>query len=149
MTRQLVDQRTHLAASSSIFRGITYIKMHTHRQHLILRTLITSALVCVAFFLGCDVDGVDFSALQCLACLLELVLKVLHYNNRAITAGNNNIIVLEHLGCRFGVTEAEQGHNGYAGLAQHVVGQQIDLGRISKDCVFLAGDETHRQQRRE
>lgn len=70
------------------------MEMPTYRQHLILYTLVTSTLVCVAFLLGCSVDGVDHSALQSLTCLLELIFIVLHYNNRAITASNNDIIVL-------------------------------------------------------
>ena len=79
----------------------------THRQHLVLHTLVTSVLVCVAFLFGRDMDRAALSAFQGLACLLELVFIVLHHNNRAIAASNNNIVVLQCFGRGLGMTDAE------------------------------------------
>lgn len=106
--------------------------MPTYRQHLILYTLVTAALICVAFLLIYYADGVDHSALHSFACLLELVFIVFHDDDRAITASNDHIVVLKHSGCRFGLTETEKGHDGQACLSTHVVVQCHDLSESVK-----------------
>lgn len=90
---------------------------------------------------SCNADRVDHSALQTLACLFELIFVVLHYNDRAITTSNNNIVMLQHRGCRLGMTETEQGHDGHAWLSQHAVTKCIDSDWIGKDCVCLEDEE--------
>lgn len=130
----------HLAADWGSLQSQNRIEIPTHRQHLILYTLITPALVCMALLSRCNVDGVDQSALQSVACLFELIFVVLHYNNRAITTSDNNIVMLQYSGCRFGTTDTEQGHDGHACLSQHVVAEGIDLGWIGKDSVCREGE---------
>lgn len=94
--------------------------MPAYRQHLILYTLVTAALICVAFLLVYYADGVGHSALHSFACLLELVFIIFHDDDRAITASNDHIVVLKHSGCGFSLTETEKGHDGQACSCQHV-----------------------------
>lgn len=94
--------------------------MPAYRQYLILCTLVTAALVCVAFLLIYYAEGVGHSVLHSFACLLELVLIIFHDDDRAITASNDHIVVLKHSGCRFGLTKTEKGHDGQASSSQHV-----------------------------
>lgn len=96
------------------------MEMPAYRQHLILYTLVTAALIRVAVLLIYYADGVGHSALHSFACLLQLIFIIFHDDDGTITASNNHIVVLKHSGCRFGLAETEKGHDGQACLSQHV-----------------------------